>query len=68
VVERAKNGKKHQGHVDEKLFEEIREFLFSGRYKHPDFGGKSVAVDTTDFGKIPYGSIYATVREELGLH
>lgn len=49
---RATSGERHPGHVDDGNLEEFRNVFLSDGYRHPELGGKSIDLDTSNFGAI----------------
>src|SRR5690349_13484433 len=63
--ERAEAGIRHPGHVDEHTYEELRPVLLKGRLDPLEIGGELFELDTTDFSKIDYGSLFEALRAAL---
>lgn len=55
--QRAKNGERHPGHVDDKNYDEFREMLLKGRIEKLEIEGECFEVDTTDFAKLDLAAV-----------
>ena len=63
--ERAKTGKRHPGHHDDLVFDELRTNLAKGQSAIMKIGGSVLQVDTTNFAKIDYLTILQQVKAAL---
>jgi len=63
--ERAESGERHPGHTDVMSMDEFEEILRRGRHAPLVIGGDVHEVDMTDFAKIDYAALFATVRVQL---
>lgn len=59
--QRAHSGERHPGHVDTHNLDEFKPLLLKGKHEELDIEGDIIHVDTTDFEKVDYDSIYAKV-------
>jgi predicted kinase len=62
---RAESGERHPGHVDHTTYDEFRATLTRGELAPLDIGGKLYRLDTTDWEKIDYTSLYSAIDEVL---
>jgi len=62
---RAESGERHPGHVDHLNYDEFKKSLLKGEYKPLDIGGEMIEVDTTDFDKVDYKSIFEKINDKL---
>ncbi|KQC14868.1 MAG: hypothetical protein APR63_05025 [Desulfuromonas sp. SDB] len=60
--QRSLSGKRHPGHVDHSNYEEFRENLLIGKNDFLNLGGLILDIDTTDFDKIDYDSIFNSIK------
>jgi predicted kinase len=63
--QRGESGRRHPGHVDSETYEEFKPILLQGRLKPIPIGGEYIEVDTTDFAKIDYTTLYQAVKAGL---
>lgn len=61
-IQRWESGERHPGHVDDQSLAEIRSTLLPGRLAPLDLEGPVIEIDTTDFSKIDYASLFALIR------
>lgn len=58
---RWERGERHPGHVDDAASADVaRDF---GKFRHLDIGGTAITVDTSDWSRINYDEIEATIRD-----
>ena len=63
---RAATGERHPSHNDGLMTrEEITTLLREGRWGTLEVGGTLVEVDTTDFGRVDYNRVLATIRATI---
>lgn len=62
---RAEAGIRHPGHVDEKMYDELRPVLMKGRLEPLEIGGQLLELDTTDFARIDYPALFEAIRTAL---
>jgi hypothetical protein len=60
--ERFQNRKRHPGHVDSLAFEEMKPILLEGKTEPIRIGGEVIRIDTTDFEKVDYRSLFKKIR------
>jgi predicted kinase len=67
LLERFKNriGKRHPGHVDHLIFDYLTPTLLQGRQDSLDLNGTLVTIDTTDYARINYGSLFSRIEAKL---
>jgi predicted kinase len=63
--ERAAAGTRHPGHVDSILIEELKSLLLKGSMPSLNLDGKIIQVDTTEFDKVDYPSIFREIESSL---
>lgn len=63
---RADSGKRHRGHGDQDVLEELYANLLATSSPILDIGGTVIEVDTTDFANLDYQGLLKKVKEELG--
>ena len=62
---RSQTGERHSAHFDKAYYEESRQVLLKGRHDNLGIGGSLFEVDTTDFNKIDYKSLFGAIRASL---
>jgi hypothetical protein len=62
---RARVGRRHPGHGDEALAEDLAPLLLAGEYAPLEIGGKVYEVDTTDFDAVNYDGLKDAIEQEL---
>jgi len=62
---RSESGNRHPGHYDHYSYYILEEDLLKGTYKPLDIGGEVVYLDTKDFNKIDYDSLYEKISSLL---
>lgn len=60
---RAEGSERHPGHCDHLNYAEFRATLLQGRLEPLDIGGRTIEIDTTDFGTIDYAAVYAEISQ-----
>jgi predicted kinase len=65
--QRFEAGQRHPGHVDKESFDEMKLRLLKGRIEPLKIEGKLIEIDTTDFDKIDYYSIFKEIKKVLRL-
>lgn len=60
---RAEGGERHPGHCDHLNYAEFRATLLQGRLESLDIGGRTIEIDTTDFGTIDCAAVYAEISQ-----
>ena len=64
--QRSESDERHPGHVDSLNYAEFKPALLKGSYDPLEIGGEVIYLDTTDFNKIDYGSLYQIILNKLG--
>ncbi|MGH2542637.1 MAG: AAA family ATPase [Ardenticatenaceae bacterium] len=64
-ITRASSGERHPSHPDHTYYESNQAALLAGRTENLAIGGQVVELDTTDFGRIAYASLYEAVANIL---
>ncbi len=64
--QRSTSGERHPGHVDHLNFQEFKPALMKGKRERLDLSGETYEVDTSDFSKLNYEQLLATVKGALG--
>ncbi|MCP4368409.1 MAG: ATP-binding protein [Deltaproteobacteria bacterium] len=59
---------RHPGHYDRVELEYIKSGLLQGRQENLEIGGYVYELDTTDFERVNYQSLYAAIETKLKLH
>ena len=62
---RAISEKRHSGHVDHLIYEEMEENWIRGGYEILDVCDHTIKIDTTDFNSIDYDQIHKTIEANL---
>ncbi|WP_019508284.1 AAA family ATPase [Pleurocapsa sp. PCC 7319] len=62
---RATSEKRHPGHVDHLIYEEMEENWRRGGYEILDICDRTIKIDTTDFNSIDYDKIHQTIEANL---
>lgn len=62
---RAQAGRRHPGHTDSGAPEQFKEILLRGRVPALELDGMLMEVDTTDFSRVNYPSIYQAIQHRL---
>lgn len=65
VKRRAESGRRHPGHVEHLIYDEIAAGLVDGRYDALAIGGTIIHLDTTDFEQIDYPRLFASIRAAI---
>lgn len=64
VRERFETGERHPGHVDHIRTNDL-EKMIGEKYSKLQIDGKSIRIDTTDFARVDYLSIYKFIEDEM---
>lgn len=64
LVERFRRRKRHAGHLDELLYQELEAQLLEGRCQPLDIGGRLVEIDTSDFEQVDFEGICKELYKE----
>ncbi|MCD4704502.1 ATP-binding protein [bacterium] len=62
---RSESGERHPGHVDHLNYDEFKKILLSEEYEALDIDSKILNINTTDFNKIDYDSIFKIIKSKL---
>lgn len=62
---RAESGTRHPGHADASIYDEMERNLNKGGYEILNVCDRTLKIDTTNFEKIDYGSIFSVIRDYL---
>ncbi|MEE8414545.1 MAG: hypothetical protein V3R96_08330, partial [Dehalococcoidales bacterium] len=62
---RGQSGSRHPGHFDQIAYSDLEKDLLKGYYKPLEIGGEIIHIDTTDFNKIDYDSLYNRIPAYL---
>ena len=62
---RSESGERHLGHVDDQTHDEFKELLLKGELRALNIGGNVFDIDTTDFERIDYDSIFRAIRSAI---
>ena len=63
--DRATSGKRHPGHVDYSIYEEMEANWQKGGYKILNVCDRTIEIDTTNFNLIDYDKIYQEIENNL---
>jgi predicted kinase len=64
-IERGKSGERHPGHVETSTIDEFKEGLLQGRLDALRIGGTLYELDTTDFAKIDYATLFEAIQQAI---
>lgn len=63
--QRSLSGNRHPGHVDHTNLDEFQENLLTGENDFLNLGGLTLDIDTIDFDKIDYQSIFRSIKSVI---
>ena len=63
---RARTGRRHPGHGDEQLLEELKPQLLAARYEPLAIGGVLWELDTTDWQNLDLPSLHGAIKAAMG--
>ncbi len=64
---RSESGERHPGHVDDQNYDEFKEVLLKGKASALAIEGKVFEIDTTDFAKIDYESLFQLIKSATNI-